>query len=242
MTVLNFLPADLAESPCDFPWKGKSAHIGPPEEMTPLLRRFQGKTSCGCFALAAGIAIWGAVRLSNVAEIKSESDLFDATFLYMSAPDLLDLRIISRPEIPDKPKEVSAKRAILRFHQVAIAPGRWRHNANTPTRELFHLATLVRHVTARHHKPAFDSWLEGCIDRVNIIAPSPPRRDDSFFDGASEEEVEAYLESTWGEPLPPEILSREIFPEECRPIYDRFVADVDWSKNTYVRGGSSTGP
>ena len=230
----SFIPDGLEAEGGDFVWRGTSDHIGPLDTETPLMRQFHGLTSCGCFCMAAGLMQWGAVRFSQLIDTSSLLQVSEAAFAFMSDPTAISLDQLYGEGVPEKPKVVSAFRKVRRNAMVCIEPGRWYENALPPTRELFHLAFLVRHLTGKTFAPAFDAWILRSTDRIRQVAPRPPKGVTSISDDPTAEDIRRYVAPYWGTPLPMALLSHDLAAAATGASYLAEMQGIDWSANRCI--------
>lgn len=233
-----FVPSVVASEPPSFPWHGRDEHTGSTRYETPLLQRLDLKTSCAYITLCAGIVMWGALRLEGFREEhKTALQLAEAAMAYQvdwryADRDAVDISI---PE--DGPPEVAALYELCIFLWRCIDRERYWDNYYSPMLETFHAAHLARHMLPRAARAAYGKWLARIIDRLDAIAPKP---DEDFADPddfATDEEWQAFASRHRGNALPPEVLDPGIAidPGRCRPLVERFLSQLDWTRNPFLR-------
>ena len=231
----NYIPDTIASRGADFIWRGKREHIGPVETRTKLMDKFAGITSCGCFCIASGLLTWTSFRFGHLLDVSSTERLAEGALAFMADPLSLDIEALMEERVPDQPPVVSAYRELRWFGSGAIYPGRWFKNADTPTRELFHFAYLLRYLLDPASAAHFDDWIDAVTKNLQRVAPKPEVDESLLSDAPKSEEIHAFVAPHWGIPLPLAILSGEVAPGSLSKAVLEEARLIDWKANPYVR-------
>lgn len=199
----SFVPAALFAAKPSFAWKGELAHIGPTHTANALYKKLAKHSFCGSLALISGVLQWGAAAFASIRDVGPHFELAHIHFLVMEPLAYKDVDWIGLAdlELAKQRKEDQALASMFHLARQAIIPGAWLDTQGRPISNLFHLVYVVRHVLGPH-RSAFDRWLEAANARVLARA------------GASFEAKtgNASRDRTWGHPLPPSILERDVKP------------------------------
>lgn len=231
----SYIPDTITSLGADFIWRGKDDHIGPVETRTKLMDKFAGITSCGCFCLASGLLTWTSFRFSHQLEVASTQRLAEGALAFMADPLCLDLEALMEERVPDQPPVVSAFRELRWFGAGAIYPGRWYKNADTPTRELFHFAYLLRYLLDPESASHFDAWIDSVTKRLRKVAAKPEVDDSNLPDEPTPEDIHAFVSPHWGLPVPLAILSGDVEPDTFVALAATEAKAIDWDGNPYIR-------
>lgn len=235
MEFPDYIPREVPLAGDRFVWNGTLDHVGQLEGATRLMAKFGDINSCGCFALASGLALWGAARFSHLMDISTLGHVSDAALAFMCAPQSVDFGPILEEKVPEAPKVLSAFRKFRWLSMVCVFPGRWADNKVPPMRDLYHLAHLLRHLLDKAHRPAFDLWLDEACHNVRYLAPRPreglTRLDN---DEPTAAEIRAYVAPYWGHPVPRAALVSTLDAGEAATRFRAEIAAIDWAANPYV--------
>lgn len=199
----SFVPEALFEARPSFAWKGELAHIGPTHTANALYKKLAKHSFCGSLALISGVLQWGASVFAAVRDVRPHLELAHVHFLVMEPLGYKDVdwRGLDDFAWPKQRKEDQALMTMFRLACQAITPGAWLDTQGRPISNLFHLIYVTRHVLGPH-RAAFDRWFEATQARV-------------IARGAAKFKVRtgnAARDRTWGHPLPPSILERDVKP------------------------------
>jgi hypothetical protein len=236
-----FIPAGLAQCPCDFPWIDIENYIGPVEEITPVILRLGNKTTFGVQALCAGVMLWGASRLQAFAEARHNFELAEAAFAGMFGPEMIDLHAGPRQKVPEGPPAVAAMIGLNKHLDRALRAEDWWNRWAQPVFDLSHMVHLVWHIMPVAYRPALDAWLTEAVRRVDLVAPKPGTAQRDIEEFASRQDFFAYNAPHRGQPLPPAILdtTRAFDPAAIPTQVAAFRAGLDPGQNRYLRSAVS---
>ncbi|MDQ3364262.1 MAG: hypothetical protein M3680_02375 [Myxococcota bacterium] len=202
----SFVPIALFAARPAFAWKGEHAHIGPPHTANAVYKKLAKHSYCGTLALISGVLQWGASAFASVRDVGPHLELAKLHFLVMEPVQFKDVDWVElRVELPTQRKEDQALATLFRLARQALNPVRWLDSDARPTSDLFHLVYLTRHVLAlaKPHRAAFDRWLE------EATARTLGRGGGTSFKAVT---GNVARDRTWGHPLPPAILERDVKP------------------------------
>ena len=234
MSFPSYIPESVAQAGDSFAWKGTLYHIGKLEGAHPMMRLFSDINSCGCFAIASGLAMWNAARFSELVDVKSLVDMSDGALAFMCNPLLLDYESIESEKVVEKPKVLSAFRCVRRLVKMCLSPGRYADNAAPPVVDLYHLACLTRHLLSKKDQKVFDQWLKKATDRVRKVARRPRNQSRKLKSPAKKADIQHYVAYYWGLPVPRKILEEDIPQAKLQQVFAEEVKAVDWKKNAFV--------
>ncbi len=204
MTIRSsFVPEALFASRPSFAWKGELAHIGPTNTANSLYKKLAKHPYCGSLALISGVLQWGASAFAAVRDVGPHLELARIHFLVMEPLGYKDVDWDGLADFawPKQRKEDQALGTLLQLARQAIVPGAWLDTQGRPISNLFHLVYLTRHVIGSH-RAAFDRWLEA----ANVRTLGRGRASFKATTG------NVARDHTWGHPLPPSILERDVKP------------------------------
>ncbi|WP_096787823.1 hypothetical protein [Rhodobacter sp. CZR27] len=236
MIETPYIPAGLGDPPPDFAWKGIEYHIGPLDEVTPLIRWLGNKTTCGVQTLCSGVGFWGVRRLLPHAEGRHNLELAEAGFVGQTNRWAVDVQAGPMARVPEGPPALAAMVGLNIHLRRALDMEEWWPLRSQPVMDLSHLVHLVRHILPATRLPEFDRWLEEVVARVDAVAPKPATSGE-IDEFALPGELEALAAPHRGEPLPPDILdtTRPFAPEGRTGRALAFAASVRPQDNRYLR-------
>lgn len=150
----------------------------------------------------------------------------------MVNPDYIDGDALVVPP-KSRAKVADAYRTLCYQARFLVAPGRWKDNAAPNYRELYQLASLVRHLVGKKHQPDFDAWLKAATQRVREVAPAPKGKR-KLAKNATPKQLRDYVAPAWGMPVPRAVLERRIDADTMNDVFLEEMAAIDWSKNPLV--------
>ena len=214
-----FVPEALWAAKPSFAWKGELAHIGPTHTANALYKKLAKHSWCGSLALMSGVLSWGASAFAVVRDVGPHLELARLHFLVMEPLGYKDVdwRGLDDFAWPRQRKEDQALARMFKLACQSIIPGAWLDTQSRPISNLFHLVYLTRHVLGPHRK-AFDRWFDEAGER--ILARG---------DGKSFKPKTGNLarDRTWGHPLPPSILERDVKPAALLAERAGLVAELE---------------
>ncbi|QQZ41620.1 hypothetical protein IF690_27150 [Pseudomonas sp. SK3(2021)] len=234
----EFIPDLVVGAPIQFVWKGANCHCGPLEAVTPLLRRLDDTTICGQLTLCTGLLTWAAWRFMGCTDQAGPClELAEAAFAYQVDWRYTDRSAGTVHTPPNTPPALSSLMEVAVYMWQSLNKDEFWDNYYTPLMQTFHAAHVVQHVMPKAERRTFVHWFDQVIKRVQCHAKAPddPFRTESDFD--STEAWKAYAARQRGLALPPEIINPQVDyrAEDREQLVARFIANLDWTKNRYLR-------
>jgi len=239
----DFIPESVVGAPLDFVWKGAQAHIGPVEQVTPLMEQIWGVTTCAEIGMCAGVMLWVKWRLDGFAEVDHDLELAEASFAYCVDWRYLDRDGGPKGKPPDQPPAMSAAMKVNSLMRRALDMDEYWYNQYQPVSETFHSAHIVRHILPNAAKRVFDNWLKVVSDRLRVYFPKPGDGGRKFAEFESREAYRAYTAPHRGVPVPPQLLdpSFDYNPEDREALVAKFLSGLDPSRNRYLHPRTNAG-
>lgn len=234
-----YVPPSLTTMDASFVWKNDLAHIGKLEGYADPMKAFFGITSCGGFCLGAGLVEWAAARFAHLTDVSLLRQLGDAMCVIMVNPDSIDGDALTLPP-KSKAKVAWAYQTLCYQARFLVAPARWKDNAAPNYRELYQLASLVRHLVGKPHHKAFDAWLKAATQQVRAVAPAPKGKR-ALPARATAKQLRDYVAPAWGMPVPRAVLAGPVAPAAMDELFLAEMAAIDWSKNPLIKRTPSFG-
>ncbi len=231
------IPAGLADTPFSGKWQGPLRHAGP-ERMTPLKEALCFKTNAALYSLFSGTLLWSAARLEGKTDTRPLFWLCEALYAWQQ-----DWRWFKRPDrIPDLDDMDAADRptATVMFLTDLIHQDHIYENRMWSTEPMFSTVaeaiTLTRYNLPGSALPAFDSWMEAMISRLDAIAAFDEQGNTPDIPEGDNDLRREWTAKVMGMPLPPSVLDlhKEVDVKAFETEWTEVLGALDWESNPYL--------
>lgn len=229
-------------APLPSDWQGARAHIGPVEQVTPLVNMLSGKTTCGTLTLMSGVLLWGQARLRTHTDAVFLGELAEALFAWQFDWRRMDPNAPPKGKPPEHPVEQSAAMVLRSFTRKSVLNEKKWHSFYQPIMELSHMVSVVRFLLTDSDKLLFKRWLSKASTRLNEIAKAPDLDVPVFSDFEGKDAYRAYCAPRRGAPVPPIVLdlNQDLKGLDLGAAAERHLAALSPATNRYLRNETMT--
>lgn len=181
--------------------------------------------------------MWASKRLAQMTDTTALEDLAIALFCYQQDSSYLFVGH-ARPRIlhANRADRFQATEIYLRY---LIFYDVWKNSGNWPVLPNFSMVAKAINLTRYHMGPKqraiFDPWVEGIINRMNVLAPLPEHARLTWDIPQSDEPSQRLL--VMGVPVPPQVLNLhlDLGGLDMFAASREFLTTVDWQNNRYLK-------